>query len=145
MATIAQAVFGSHCCHHGSLPGGISLSCSDVPLDDVIGVAHVGADRAAEPVAVDAAEMDAGIGQGFGGRLPAERNVLELAGKLALDVDRRAEHQSVGNAGHAGQPPNAALAALDRLPNRLARVADGRDQADAGYHYAIVVRRLMAH
>ena len=89
-------------------------------LDDVIGVAHVGADRAAKPVAVDAAEMDAGVGQRFGRRLPAERNVLELAGKIAFDVASGAEHQPVGNAGHTGQPPNAAVAALNRLPHRLA-------------------------
>ena len=116
-----------------------------IPLDDVIGVAHVSADRAAKPVAVDAAEMDAGVGHRLGRRLPAERNILELARELAFDVDGCAEHHPVGNSGHIGQPLNAAVATLNCLPHRLARVADGRDQPDAGYHNAIVVRRLMAH
>jgi hypothetical protein len=48
----------------------------------------VSAYRAAEPIAIDAAEVDAGVGQRLGGRLPAERNILELAWELAFDIDR---------------------------------------------------------
>ena len=76
--------------------------------------------------------MDARIGQRFGRRLPAERNVFQLAGEFALDFDRRPQQHPVGYAGHSGKSPHAALAALDCLPNGLAAAADRRDHADAG-------------
>jgi hypothetical protein len=109
------------------------------------GIAHVGANRASKSIAIDAAEVDPSVCQRLRGRLPTQRNILELAGELALDIYRCAEHQTIGNAGHIRQSLNAAVATLTGLPNRFARVADSRDQPDAGDDNTIVVRRLMAH
>ena len=112
---------------------------------DKIGVAHVGADRAAESLAIDRAKMDAGIAQRFGGRLSTEWDVLELAGKLAVDIDRGGEQHAVGNARQTGESTNAARAALDRLPNSFSPGADRRHDADAGDHHAIIVREEQWH
>ena len=108
------------------------------PLDDVFGVAHVGADRAAKSVAIDAGEMDAGVGQRFGGRLAAERNVFELAGKLAIDVSRSAKHQTVGNARECRSAAARRIRHAGSPARLIARVADRRDHADAGDHNAAV-------
>ena len=45
-------MFGSHCSNQGRLPGGMQVVPAE-PFGDEIVVAHVGADRAAEAVAVD--------------------------------------------------------------------------------------------
>ena len=109
-------------------------------LDNEIGIAHVGADRTAKPVAIDACEMDAGVGQRFAGGLSAQRDILQLAGEIALDLNRRTKQHAIGNSRHAGQSSHTAIAALNRLPNGLAALANRRDQADAGYHDAVVTR-----
>src|SRR4051812_25322820 len=89
--------------------------------------------------------MNASIGQRLGGRLPAKRNILELTGELAFDIDCRSEHQPVRNSGHAGQPADAALPVLDCLPDGLSRMTNCRNQTDAGYHHALVVRWTVMH
>jgi hypothetical protein len=114
-------------------------------LDDVAGVCHVGADRARKTITIDAWKVDARIGQRFGRRLPAERNVFELAWKLPFDINLRTEHQAVWNAWHAREATNTRLATLHRLPDPLTRMADGRDHSDAGDDYTTVVRRAVRH
>jgi hypothetical protein len=110
------------------------------PLGYVAGIAHVGANGATKPFAVDRGEANASIGQRFGGGLAAQRDVFQLAWKLTFHLDRGAKQHSVGNTGHAGQSPDGAVAVLDRFPNGFASTADRRDHADAGDDYSIVVR-----
>ena len=144
IATTAQAVLGSHCSNQGCLPGGMR-SCRPRRSVDVVVVAHVGADRAAEAVAVDFREIDAAVGERFGRRDPRERNVLELAGEVGFDVDRRAEQQAIGNSRDAGESTNAAGARLHRLPDRFSIATDGRHDADAGDHDPIVAQSAETH
>jgi hypothetical protein len=96
-------------------------------------------DRAAKSLAVDAGQVDARIGQGLGGGLAAQRNVLQLTRGFSFDIDGRAEHQAIGYSRYAGQSAHAAVAALNCLPNGLAVSADRRNHADAGDNYRLVL------
>jgi hypothetical protein len=115
------------------------------PLYHVSRIAHVGADRAAESLAVDAGEMDARIGQRLGGCLPAQGDVLQLAGKFSLDIDRGTKQHAVGYACYAREAADATVTPLDGLPNGLAVSADRRNHADAGDNYRLVLGMGQLH
>jgi hypothetical protein len=84
----------------------------------------VSADRTPESITIDLSQINPGIGQRFRGRLPAERDILELAWALGINVDGRPQQKAVRNSWNSRQSPHSTVASLHCVPNALPVAAD---------------------
>jgi hypothetical protein len=82
--------------------------------------------------------MELSVGQRLSRGEPAERNILELTWKLALQFDGGAKQHPVRDTLQAGKALHVAASALDCPPNGFASSANRRDHADAGDYNAVV-------